>query len=274
MNSSGFDPTLFHDTDGRKYFLNQRWNHRGMGTGGNPKHASFDGILMQEWSAERGLTGQARNIYDGTDRGLTEGPHLFKREGWYYLTTAEGGTGYDHAVTMARSRDIWGPYETHPAKHVITTAQDPDSPIQRAGHGQYVEGHDGRHWHTFLMGRPIRSGGRAWCPLGRETGIEEVEWRDGWLWLKGGGQVPRTAVPAPAEPATAAASSHDFSGTVLPPEFQWLRHPHPDRLFRLDGALTLIGREVSRGPGSNRRLSPVGRNTTHIRPTAGWNSTP
>ena len=247
VNSSGFDPSLFHDADGRKYFLNQRWNHRGMGTGGNPKHASFDGILMQEWSPERGLIGEARNIYDGTARGLTEGPHLFKRDGWYYLTTAEGGTGYDHAVTMARSRDIWGPYETHPAKHVITTAQDPDSPIQRAGHGQYVDGHDGRHWHTFLMGRPIRSGGRAWCPLGRETGIEEVVWRDGWLWLKGGGQVPRAAIPAPAESAPAAASSQDFSGPALPPEFQWLRHPYPDRLFRLDGALTLIGRE---SPGS------------------------
>jgi xylan 1,4-beta-xylosidase len=244
VNSSGFDPSLFHAPDGRKWFLNMRWNHRGQGTGGNPRHASFDGIVIQEWSHDRGLTGAATNIYDGTDRGLTEGAHLFNRDGWYYLTVAEGGTGYDHAVTMARSRDILGPYETHPDKHVITCAHDPDSPIQRAGHGQYVEGLDGRHWHTFLMGRPIRHDGRLYCPLGRETGLEEVVWRDGWLYLAGGGQVPRTKVPADTEPDVPGKAVRNFSEGPLPDEFQWLRHPHPDRLFRLSAdGLTLIGRE-------------------------------
>jgi xylan 1,4-beta-xylosidase len=244
VNSSGFDPSLFHDDDGRKWFLNMRWNHRGRGTGGNPKHASFDGILLQEWSPEQGLFGPVRSIYDGTDRGLTEGPHLFKRDGWYYLTVAEGGTGYDHAVTMARSRDIWGPYETHPANHVITCAHAPDHPIQRTGHGQYVEGHDGRHWHSFLMGRPLRTESGNFCPLGRETGIAEVVWRDGWLWLKDGGQVPPVEVAAPGAPAHPAATEHDFAGGPLPPEFQWLRTPHPERLFRLDASgLVLTGRE-------------------------------
>ena len=72
VNSSGFDPSLFHDADGRKFFMNVRWNHRGQGTGGNPAHASFDGILLQEWSPDAGLTGPVRNIFDGTARGLTE----------------------------------------------------------------------------------------------------------------------------------------------------------------------------------------------------------
>ncbi len=101
--------------------------------------------------------------------GLTEAPHLFRRNGWYYLTVAEGGTGYDHAVTMARSRSIFGPYETHPQKHVLTARFDPDSPLQRVGHGQYVEGHDGRHWHSFLCGRPL-SGGRAPARWGARPG--------------------------------------------------------------------------------------------------------
>ncbi|MCK5747068.1 MAG: family 43 glycosylhydrolase, partial [Oricola sp.] len=57
VNSSGFDPSLFHDDDGRKYFMNMQWNYRGEGTGGNPRHASFDGILLQEWSPEKGLFG-------------------------------------------------------------------------------------------------------------------------------------------------------------------------------------------------------------------------
>jgi xylan 1,4-beta-xylosidase len=262
VNSSGFDPSLFHDDDGRKWFLNMRWNHRGTGTGVNPAHDAFDGILLQEWSPKKGLTGPVSMIYAGTDRGLTEAPHLFKRDGWYYLTTAEGGTGYDHAVTMARSRDIRGPYETHPAKHVITTAHAPDSAIQRTGHGQYVEGVDGRHWHTFLMGRPIKVGNRTFCPMGRETGLAEVEWRDGWLWLKGGGQVPPETIPADTEPASAQVRTDMFGPGPLPADFQWLRHPHPDRLFRLgDRGLTLIGRESL---GSWFEQSLVARRQEHL----------
>ncbi len=263
VNSSGFDPSLFHDEDGRKWFVNLRWNHRGRGTGGNPKHASFDGILLQEWSPDQGLFGPVRDIYHGTDRGLTEGPHLFRRDGYYYLTVAEGGTGYDHAVTMARSRDIWGPYETHPDKHLITTADAPDHPIQRTGHGQYVEGHDGRHWHTFLMGRPLQTAKGRFCPMGRETGIEEVVWRDGWLYLAAGGQVPRLEVPVAATLADAPKTEHTFAPGPLPPEFQWLRTPHPDRIFRLgDRGLTLTGSESL---GSWFEQALVARRQEHAR---------
>ena len=247
VNSSGFDPSLFHDDDGRKWFVNQQWNHRGPGTGGNPAHASFDGILLQEWSPEQGLTGPSTNIYPGTDRGLVEAPHLFKRQGYYYLTTAEGGTGYDHAVTMARSLSITGPYETHPIKHPIT-AKDTSGPIQRTGHGQYVETHWGRHYHSFLMGRPIPGpdGTGRFCPCGRETGLEEVVWRDGWLWLADGGTVARENVPAPvaAEPNRRTSVLHRFSGGAIPMDFQWLRTPASERIFRMEAdALVLIGRE-------------------------------
>ncbi|TFL16315.1 glycoside hydrolase family 43 protein [Jannaschia formosa] len=251
VNSSGFDPSLFHDADGRKWFVNMQWNHRGTGTGGNPKHSSFDGILLQEWSPEGGLTGEVTNIYSGTDRGLTEAPHLFRRGDFYYLTTAEGGTGYDHAVTLARSRDIRGPYEDHPDRHVITTAHAPGHPIQRTGHGQMVETPAGEVYHTFLMGRPIPGpeGTGRFCPLGRETGIERCVWRDdGWLYLETGGQLPREEVPAPAgvtaSPAAPDALRRDFADGLLPPEFQWLRSPHPERLFRIEsGAAILTGRE-------------------------------
>lgn len=197
VNSSGFDPSLFHDDDGRKWFVNMRWNHREAGSGLNPANDRFDGIELQEWHPERGLTGPVHTIFAGTDRGLTEAPHLFKRGGWYYLTTAEGGTGYDHAVTMARSRSITGPYETHPQKHLISTKGAPDHPLQRTGHGQYVEAPDGRIFHTFLCGRPIAGG---FCPLGRETGLAECEWHDdGWLYLKGGGMLPPLDLPVAAE---------------------------------------------------------------------------
>ena len=249
VNSSGFDPSLFHNDDGRKWFVNMLWNHRAPGTGRNPAHDRFDGIVLQEWSPERGLTGPVRNIWPGTERGLTEAPHLFRRGGYYYLTTAEGGTGYDHAVSMARARNIEGPYETHPAKHLICNATDPANPIQRTGHGQYVETADGQAYHSFLMGRPIPGpdGQGRFCPLGRETGLERCGWgKDGWLYLETGGMVARAEVPglpgADVAPAPLARTDYDFS--TLPIDFQWLRTPHPERIFRIeDGALVLIGRE-------------------------------
>ena len=248
VNNVGFDPSLFHDDDGRKYFMNMQWNHRVLGTGGNPQHSSFDGIILQEWDLDKGLFGPEKNIYHGTDRGLTEAPHIFKRNGYYYLTTAEGGTGYDHAVTLARSRDLWGPYEDHPDKHVISTRFAPDHPIQRTGHGQYVETHEGQYYHTFLMGRPIAGpdGTGRFCPLGRETGIEKCVWKNDWLYLEGGGLLPRSDLPglAEVEPNSPKASHTFFPGSILPNEFQWLRTPEPDRIFRLGGGgLTLIGRE-------------------------------
>ncbi len=261
VNSSGFDPSLFHDDDGRKWFVNMQWNHRGPGTGGNPAHASFDGILLQEWSETGGLSGTITNIYPGSPRGLTEAPHLFKRKGWYYLTVAEGGTGYRHAVTMARSRDIAGPYETQPDKHLMTVVEVPDHPIQRSGHGQYVETPDGEVYHTFLMGRPMPG---PFCPMGRETGIEKCLWgEDGWLYLEAGGDLPRVEVPAPVdvEPHPIAAVERDFSSPDLPKEFQWLRTPYPERIFRLDGALTLIGRESL---GSHFEQALVARRQEHF----------
>ncbi|SMY05899.1 glycoside hydrolase family 43 protein [Flavimaricola marinus] len=262
VNSSGFDPSLFHDDDGRKWFVNMRWNHRKKGM--NPTHPAFDGILLQEWSEADGLIGDVVQIYPGTERGLTEAPHLFKRDGWYYLTTAEGGTGYEHAVTMARSRDIAGPYETHPALHVIST-KGSDGPIQRTGHGQYVETHWGAFYHSFLMGRPIPGpdGKGQFCPLGRETGLEEVVWRDGWLWLADGGMCPRVDVPSPVDvrPEPPAPVRRKFGGS-LPPEFQWLRTPEPDRIFRTDpDCLALIGRESI---GSWFEQSLVARRQEHF----------
>ncbi|MXU65990.1 glycoside hydrolase family 43 protein [Oceanomicrobium pacificus] len=244
VNSSGFDPTLFHDDDGRKYFANMRWNHRPKGA--NPVNPAFDGILLQEYDAAAGeLVGPVRNIFDGTPRGLTEGPHLFKRDGWYYLTVAEGGTSWEHAVTMARSLDIWGPYDPHPDGHLMTADHAPEAPLQRTGHGQMVETPDGRTYHTFLCGRPLSTRGR--CPLGRETGIVACEWgADGWLRLSDGRDQPalREAAPDPqASRAAPEAATYRFDGG-LPLDFQWLRTPAPDRIFATgsDG-LTLFGRE-------------------------------
>ncbi len=250
-NSSGFDPTLFHDDDGRKWFANMKWNHRSDVPWAHPKNAAFDGIVLQEFDPEKGkLVGEITNIFRGSDHGLTEAPHLFKRDGYYYLTTAEGGTGYDHAVTLARSKTITGPYELHPQTHVMTAKDHPESKIQRVGHGQLVETPDGELYHTFLMGRPIErhhASNRKNCPMGRETGIAKCEWRDdGWLYLANGTQLPDPTIEAPwaerAQDPNAKITYH-FDGS-LPIDFQWLRSPKPERLFEVgNGYLRLFGRE-------------------------------
>ena len=249
VNSSGFDPSLFHDDDGRKWFVNMQWNHRTESYGGSPKTPAFDGILLQEWDpATKSLKGPIRNIFAGTELGLVEGPHLFKRNGWYYLTTAEGGTGYDHAVTMARSRDIAGPYELHPNKHLITSKDHPEAALQRAGHGQYVETHDGQFYHTHLCGRPLPPHRR--CTLGRETALQKCVWKeDGWLYLENGTSVPDVnvvglngAVPVDKP----RRSGYNFDEGRLPMDFQWLRTPQPERIFSVmerPGHLRLIARE-------------------------------
>lgn len=242
VNSSGFDPSLFHDADGRKWFLNMRWNHRGKGTGLNPAHDAFDGIELQEWQPGRGLVGKVTTIFTGSRLGLTEAPHLFRRGGWYYLTVAEGGTGYDHAVTMARARAVTGPYEMHPDMHLMTARGHPAHPLQRIGHGQYVETPEGDAYHSFLCGRPLAGG---FCPLGRETGLARLEWgADGWPRLAGGGMLPPLMLPARADRRPDSALRRRFDGAGLPEEFQWLRTPFPERLFTLTGrTLRLKGRE-------------------------------
>ena len=246
VNSSGFDPSLFHDDDGRKWFLNMIWNHNGP-AGARFKHPAFIGIRLQEWDAAAGrLVGAARTIFEGSPHGFVEGPHLFKRGGWYYLTTAEGGTGYEHAVTMARARAIEGPYELHPAVHLLTSKDAPGAVLQRAGHGQIVETPSGEVYHTHLCSRPLPGLSRS--PLGRETAIQKCVWReDGWLYLASGGQAPQEEVEGPDTAPEPAPRDYAFSPEAgLPLDFQWLRTPYPERIFSLSarpGWLRLYGRE-------------------------------
>ena len=193
LNSSGFDPSLFHDDDGRKYLLNMLWDHR-------PGQNRFAGIVIQEYSAdERKLIGDRLNIFPGTALGFTEAPHLYKRNGYYYLLTAEGGTGWGHAVTMARSRKLGGPYELHPDVYILTARDRPDAELQRAGHADLVETPSGETYMVYLCGRPLRNRGR--CTLGRETAIQPMVWgADGWLRTAAGDGLPIVDAPAPSLP--------------------------------------------------------------------------
>ena len=255
LSSSGFDPSLFHDDDGRKYLLNMLWDHR-------PGKNRFAGIVLQEYSAsERRLVGDRNVIFEGTSIGFTEAPHVYKRGGYYYLITAEGGTGWGHAVTMARSRSLLGPYELHPDTYVLTARHRPDVELQRAGHADLVETQSGETFMVYLCGRPLHNRGR--CVLGRETAIQRMAWSpDDWLRTEDGQGIPVSEVTAPALPPHPFPSDvlrEDFDGPRLPTAFQWLRSPFPDELFSLTarpGHLRLYGRETI---GSQFRQALVAR---------------
>jgi xylan 1,4-beta-xylosidase len=219
MNSSGFDPSLFHDDDGKKWFVNMLWDHRP----GKPK---FAGILLQEYDhKQKKLVGPVKNIFKGTEIDWVEGPHLYKRNGYYYLMTAEGGTVLKHAVTMARSKKIDGPYEVDPQNPVLTSYFDPTLELQRAGHASYVETQTGEHYMVHLCGRRMPARGR--CVMGRETSIQKMKWTDdGWLRLECGGNQPQVMVDAPKLPEHKWAPEKvrdDFDSEKLNIHFQSLR---------------------------------------------------
>ena len=255
-NSSGFDPSLFHDDDGKKWFVNMIWDHR-------RRPLLFAGIMLQEFDPVAGeLVGPRKNVYQGTDLELVEGPHLYKRNGWYYLLTAEGGTGYDHACTLARSRHIWGPYETHPQKHILTSKDTPFAALQRAGHGDIVEISEGKTYLVHLTGRPTTRLRR--CVLGRETAIQEAYWgEDDWLYVKNG-PVPSLYVDVPGtrDDSVYWEEKHYTFNNGLHKDFQWLRTPETNRIFSVgDGKLTLYGREAI---GSWFEQALVARRQTHF----------
>ncbi len=259
LNASGFDPSLFHDEDGRKYCVNMTWDHR-------EADSPFGGIVLQEYDpGSRSLTGEAQTIFEGSALGCTEGPHLYRFNDWYYLLTAEGGTGYRHAVTIARSKRIAGPYEMDPAGPVLTAKDYPDWPLQRAGHGDIVVTREGELFLTHLCSRPLD--GSPVSPLGRETAIQKlVMTDDGWIRMTSGDPRPRLQTPLPSLPSMAERADVEldhFDDEKLPPSFQWLRTPDPADWLSLSdrpGHLRLYGRE---SPGSLFNQALVARRQQH-----------
>ncbi|HBE77184.1 MAG TPA: glycoside hydrolase 43 family protein [Firmicutes bacterium] len=242
LNSSGFDPSLFHDNDGRKWLLNMVTDHRQ----GKKVHA---GILLQEYSpAEKSLVGPVYKIFSGTELDYVEAPHLYKKNGYYYLITAEGGTGLGHAVTLARSKSLTGPYDLAPGNPILTSKDDSILPLQKAGHASLVETQTGEWYMVHLCGRPLPARGRF--NLGRETGIQKVVWtEDGWLTLATGGNHPTLETVAPDLPEyrfQPQPDRDDFESPDLNIHLQTLRIPLNEEFMTLKerpGFLRLRGSE-------------------------------
>ncbi len=235
LNSSGFDPSMFHDDDGRKWVVNRFCSKGG-------------GILLQEYSPEqRALIGTPEHIFNETPLGMTEAPHIYKHNGYYYLMVAEGGTEYNHAVTVARSTAINGPYEVDPQNPMLTSAHAPDIELQKAGHASIAQAQNGDWYMVHLCGRP--RGEERRCLLGRETAIQKVEWSsDNWLRLVHGGSQPIAELDAPDLPEHSFAPEperDDFNSQTLSVHLNSLRVPVDDSWLSLTerpGWLRLRGR--------------------------------
>lgn len=242
LNSIGFDPSLFHDDDGRKYLLNMIWDFRKTGV------ARFAGIVLQEYDhAQRKLVGPMHKLLQ--KEVLCEGPNLYKKDGWYYLMMAEGGTNWNHGISMARSRSLTGPYELDPQEAVITSRYNSGNPLQKAGHGELIQTPSGEWWLAHLAARPVGKDRR--CILGRETCLQRGVWSaDGWLRLAHGGMEPALNVTPPAElkphPWPALPARDDFEASELSPHWSSLRIPVEENWLSLKerpGWLRLRGRE-------------------------------
>jgi xylan 1,4-beta-xylosidase len=241
LNSVGFDPSLFHDDDGRKWLVNMQWDFR-------KGRSRFAGIVVQEYDhKQQQLIGRMTNIL--AKKELTEGPNIYKRGGWYYLMLAEGGTGWNHGISMARAKSISGPYELDPQPSVITSRDDPGWPLQKAGHGELVETPAGETYLAHLASRPIMPERR--CMLGRETCLQKVAWSaDGWLRLAAGGMKPELEVPAPKNPPEtkwpAKPERDHFDSPKLDVSWSSLRDPADKSWLSLSerpGWLRLRGRD-------------------------------
>ena len=260
--AGGIDPSLFFDDDGRVWIVNndvppggERWSgHRA--------------IWLQEFDpATLRTVGPRSVILDGgvdpaAHPEYVEGPHLFRRDDWYYLTAAEGGTGEMHRQVILRSRQVTGPYQAWDGNPVLTQSDLPRErpwPVTSAGHADFVQAGDGQWWALFLGNRPYPPLQGHYVNTGRETFLLPVQWQDGWPRITAPGQEVARVHAAPAlPPGTATLPSSgafiirdEFDAPALAPYWITPRTPR-DAWHRLqDGALHLQARPVALGERAN-----------------------
>ena len=243
QGADGIDPSLFFDEDGKCYYI---------GTHPNPDGCRYDGdyfIWIQELDIRQmKLVGEVHNVWNGAMRGVhwPEGPHLYKKDGYYYILHAEGGTGPEHAVTVCRSREIYGPYENNFCNPILTHRHLGQAyPVRYVGHGDMVEAANGEWYMVMLAVRPLE----GYTTMGRETFLARVVWENGWPVVNPGVGVLTEEVEIhlpewnPGEDAafdTAAncvpgsSRTYDFTAMErLGDEFLALRNPGED-MYALD----------------------------------------
>lgn len=202
INSSGFDPSIFFDDDNKCYFLNEYWDYR------LHTHNKSAGILIQELNPRTlTLIDQPKILFKGTVAQKTEAPQIYKHNHYYYLLTAEGGTEANHMVTVARAKQIMGPYQIDPQNPMLTAKDNPNLTLQCAGHASLVKDKDDQWYMAHLATRPIKD---DIALLGRETAIQNVYWStDNWLRLSNNTNQPNDTYEVHAK-TSIKQQTHEF----------------------------------------------------------------
>jgi xylan 1,4-beta-xylosidase len=244
------DPDLFFDDNGKAYVTT----------------STFE---IAEIDIETGkLLSERKKIWNSTGGRYPEAPHIYKKDGFYYLMAAEGGTEEAHMVTIARSHNIWGPYIDNPANPIAThvNVAGMGKPIQGIGHADIIQAHDDSWWMVIHGYRSV-TGYPPHHILGRETCLVPVSWpKGGWPVINGNGtvEVEMTHTTLPQVPVKSTPARTDFDKPQLGLEWNYIQAPE-DENFQLDsqkGTLTLLGSALQTGEKGNPAF--VGRRLTDI----------
>jgi len=233
IKAQGIDPDLFFDDDGKAYVISSTFVLQGI----DLKTGEF--------------VSEGRKLWNGTGGRYPEGPHIYKKDGYYFLMIAEGGTEEAHSETIARSRNIWGPYDPNPANPILTHCNlaGQSLPIQGTGHADIVQAHDGGWWMVFHGYRRIPTiFGGIHHTLGRETCLAPVSWpANGWPVVNGNGTVSvnMTCPTLPLQPFISKPARTEFDTDRTGMEWNYLRYPVTDNysLTAHKGFLRLNGSE-------------------------------
>jgi beta-xylosidase len=270
----GIDSSLFFDEDGKAYITGTRGDISEDGTHGNQV------IWISEIDLVKlCLVGEKRTIWGGALKNCAspEAPHLYKKDGYYYLMIAEGGTEHFHAVTIARSKNIFDYYEGYSGNPILTHRHlGKHYPISNVGHADFVELKNGEWYAVMLASRLIEGYHKN---LGRETFIAPVVWEEGWPVISPGTGKVEWSYPAPDLPAytpNPIPERDDFEDEKLGMDWVFFGTPYDNFHTLSDSKLSLrllpramspelrkINLSAANMDKDNPRLSFVGRRQQH-----------
>lgn len=235
--ADGIDPSLFFD-NGKCYFVVTHDNSEGS------KYFGDNEIYLAEIDLEtKQFISKKKPLWRGALRNVTwpEGPHLYKHGNYYYLLIAESGTESHHAMTIARSQSIAGPYEGNPNNPIMTHRfLGENYPVQNVGHGDFVKSFDGNWYFVCLGSRKFK----GYVNTGRETFIGRVVWEDDWPVLNPGvGKLEESGViDLPKKEMVKPSSVIDFDQDKFDLRCLFLRNPKKQNYIpQKDGSITLLG---------------------------------
>ncbi|MDP4261424.1 MAG: glycoside hydrolase family 43 protein [Bacteroidota bacterium] len=212
---NGIDPSLFFDDNDKAYIV-----FNSIPPGNKSLYDGHRTIRMFELNAkDLKITGEEKLLVNGgtdiTKKPVwIEGPHIFKKEGWYYLICAEGGTGYNHSEVVFRSKSPGGPFVSYEKNPILTQRHlDParKDPVTTTGHAGFVQTKNGKWYAVFLGCRPYED---DYYNTGRETFMAPVIWEDGWPTILKGNEEVQYHYPVPM-PSLTKTVANSFSGNAF-----------------------------------------------------------